>query len=248
MNNSSIGTKKESSLHRTLKFKYADGGTTEEEVSGFVADGINQNGEIIEVQTGSFGPLKKKIAAYAAKRKVIIIHPIIINKYIEVYDEDGNRLYRRKSPRKGSEWDLFNNLVYAPELALIPGLCIELALVDVVEKRKRDGKGSWRRKGISIKDKELCAWHGCRTLNYPADYRRFIPFTKNEEWTAVQFAKKAGIDTGLSKKTIYVLRKIKLAEKTGTKGRAWLYQASDISSASRLFSAKRSVTARKSSK
>lgn len=248
MNNPSIGKTAESSLHRALKFRYAAGGKTEEEVAGFVADGINRNGEFIEVQTGSFGPLKKKAKAFAALGKVIIIHPVIINKVIEVSDENGKKLYQRKSPRHGNEWDLFDKLVYAPELVLIPGLSIEIALVDVLEKRCRDGKGSWRRKGISIQDKELSAWHGCIRLACPADYRGFIPFTNKEEFTSAEFAKKAGINTGLSQKVLYVLHKINVLRRTGKKGRSWLYQPSAISSASRLFSAKRSVTARRSSR
>ena len=248
MKNSSIGTRGESSLHRFLKYRYSARGKTEEEVDGFIADGINQDGEIIEVQTGSFGPLKKKMPVFAALGSVNIIHPIIISKYIETFDENGKRLYRRKSPRRGSEWDLFNNLLYAPELVLIPGLCIELVMVDVIEKRVRDGKGSWHRKGASIQDRELCAWHGCRKLKGPADFRVFIPFAKDEEFTTAQLAQKAGIDTGLALKTINVLKKISVIQKTGTKGRAWLYQLSGMSSSSRLFSAKRSVTARRSSK
>ena len=248
MNNQSIGTTSESSLHKTLKFRYSGGGSTEEEVAGFVADGINPDGEIVEIQIGSFAPLKKKMAAFTSRAKVNIIHPIIIKKYIELYDKKGKLLYRRKSPRQGSEYDLFNNLLYAPELVLIPDLRIELALVDVLEKRIRDGKGSWRRKGASIKDRELAAWHGCLYLNSPADYHRFIPFADSEEFTAAQLAEKAGIDAGLAGKTVYVLKKINVIKKTGVTGRAWLYQLSIISSASRLCSAKRSVTARKSSK
>jgi hypothetical protein len=231
-----------------LKFRYAGAGSTEKEVAGFIADGVNQNGEFIEVQTGSFGPLKKKIAAFAALGRVTIIHPIVVNKYIELCDEKGKLLHRRKSPRHGCEWDLFYHLVHAPDLAAQPGLCIELALVDVTEKRINDGKGSWRRRGVSIQDRELAAWHGCLSLNCPADYRRFIPFADGEKFTAAQLARKTGIDAGLSRKTLYVLHKINVIQRTGKKGPAWLYQASAMSSSSRLFSAKRSVTARRSSK
>jgi hypothetical protein len=55
----SIGTRCESSLHRALKFSYA-GRRTEREVAGFVADGISAEGEFIEVQIGSFAPLRQK--------------------------------------------------------------------------------------------------------------------------------------------------------------------------------------------
>jgi hypothetical protein len=221
----SIGTRCESSLHRTLKFRYASGGETETAIAGFVADGVNRDGEFIEVQTGSFAPLKKKMSEFAALGRVKIIHPVIINTYIEVYDEGGKRLYRRKSPRHGSEWDLFDNLLYAPELPLIPGLRIELAVVDTLEKRIRDGKGSWRRRGISIVDREMSAWHGCLSLDTPGDYRRFIPFEETEQFTAACLAGRANIKAELARKTLYVLVRLGTVRRVGKKGRFWLYEA-----------------------
>ena len=221
--NNKIGTNTESSLHRALKFSYAEGGKTEEVVDGFIADGINTDGEYIEVQTGSFAPLKKKTASFAALGKVIIIHPIVINKYIENYSEDGELLYRRKSPKKGCEWDLFDKLMHAPELPLTANISVELAIVDVVEKRVSDGKGSWRRKGVSIKDRELSAWHSRLRLDCPADYRCFIPFKKGKEFTALMLAEKAGISQGLARKTVYVLNKMGVVSRTGKRDRSWLY-------------------------
>jgi len=56
---------------------------------------------------------------------------------------------------RGSPWSLFDALLHAPELPLNPAVAIEIVLADITEKRVRDGKGSWRRKGVSIKDREL---------------------------------------------------------------------------------------------
>ena len=154
-----IGTKKESSLHRSLKFRYSGStGTTETLAGSYVCDGQTSEGELIEVQTGSFGPLKEKVKALVSIGKVRIIHPIIAQKHIELYDSSGFLLRRRKSPRKGSAWDLFNALIYAPLLPLLKNLTIELAVVEIVEKRADDGKGSWRRKGVSITDRSLSVW------------------------------------------------------------------------------------------
>jgi len=218
----SIGTKHESSLHRELKFQYAgQDGQTEAEVAGFVADGINAEGEYIEVQTGSFGPLKKKAVAM---RRLKIIHPVIIAKYIEVYNKKGRLQYRRKSPRKGTPWDLFDVLVYAPDLALIPGLVIELALVDAAEQRVQDGKGSWRRRGVSIRDRRMLALHDRITLKKPSDYTRFIPFKKNEKFTSALLAQKAGISVNLARKTLYVLKKLKIVKNTEKQGNSLVYK------------------------
>jgi len=218
----SIGTNNESSLHRDLKFQYAGlDGKTETEVAGFVADCVNAKGEYIEIQTGSFAPLKKKALALNGRLKVI--HPVIITKYIEVYNKKGKKQYRRKSPRKGQQWDLFDVLVYAPELPNIQGLVIELVLVDVVEQRVQDGKGSWRRRGVSISDRQITATHDRITLKKPSDYLRFIPYKKNEKFTSALLAKKAGISVDLARKTLYVLTKLEIVKKTGKQGNSFIY-------------------------
>jgi hypothetical protein len=221
----SIGTKNETSLHRDLKFRYAGlGGETEAEVDGFVADGINAEGEYIEVQTGSFGPLKKKAAGLALQHRLRVIYPVIITKYIEVFNKKGRRLYRRKSPRKGSPWDLFDVLVYAPNLPLIPGLVIELALVDAAEQRVQDGKGSWRRRGISIHDRQMLTLHDTITLEKPSDYIRFIPFKMNEQFTSALLSQRVGIPVDLARKVLYVFVRLGLVEKTGKKRNALVYR------------------------
>jgi len=219
-----IGTKHESSLHRALKFSYAGLGQTETEVAGFVADGITAKGEFIEVQTGSFAPLKQKVPQLVKLGRLRIVYPVFIAKYIEVYDLKGKREYRRKSPRRGTPWDLFDALVYAPELPLTRGLAIELVLLDAAEQRVRDGKGSWRRKGLSIKDRQLLAVHERIRLNKPADYLRFIPFTPAEAFTSASLETRAGIRRELAQKTLYVLNRLGIIEKTGKERRLLVYQ------------------------
>jgi hypothetical protein len=219
-----IGTENESSLHRALKFQYAGkGGKTEVETGEFVADGIRKDGEYIEVQTGSFGPLKKKIKEFAALGHVRIIHPVAVTKTIEVYETDGKLHHRKKSPLHGTHWDIFDALLHAPELPLIRGVTIEIAMVDIIEKRVNDGKGARRRRGISIKDRELSAFHESILLSKPKDYLRFIPFKKNEQFTVSSHAEKAGIKSWMSGKVLYVLTKMKLIKRVGKKGNAWVY-------------------------
>jgi len=222
----SIGTWSESNLHRELKFSYAEPGQTEAEVDGFVADGVSADGEYIEVQTGSFAPLKQKAPALAARGGLRIVYPVIIAKYIEVFDAKGKRLYRRKSPRRGTPWDLFYALVYAPELPLISGLTIELALVDASERRIQDGKGSWRRQGVSVHGRSLLVLHERIPLKKPADYLRFVPFGKKEQFTSANLAEKAGIRIDLARKTLYVLTILGIVKKMGKQRNALVYRLS----------------------
>jgi hypothetical protein len=204
-------------------------------VGGFVADGVSARGELIEVQIGSFGPLRRKAPELAAHGRVRIVYPVIVAKFIEVFEpaksrsrgssspRTGKRLYRRKSPRRGNPWDLFDALLYAPELPLVPGVRIELALVDVIEKRLKDGKGSWRRKGVSIADRELAAWRETILLESPKDYLRFAPFAKNEQFTTAALAEQAGITATLARKTLYVLTKMGIVTRIGKKGNSLVY-------------------------
>ncbi|GHV78464.1 hypothetical protein AGMMS49944_02550 [Spirochaetia bacterium] len=220
-----IGTKREGSLHRALKFRYTGVmGNIEVNRGGYVCDGVSESGEMIEVQTGSFGPLKKKVPELLRLGPVRIVHPIIIRKSIETWDEAGVLLRSRKSPRKGSAWDLFKALIYAPELPLLPGLSLELALLDVLEKRILDGKGSWRRKGASIADKSVTEYHETMVFTAPRDYRYFLPFKARENFTVRGLAEKAGIPAAVAGKTLYVLTRIGLAKRVGKEGNAWVYR------------------------
>jgi hypothetical protein len=222
---SRIGTEKESSLHRALKFRYTGPeGQRETLVGSYVCDGTTDEGEIIEVQTGSFGAFREKIKNLAATGRVRIVHPVAVQKYIELYDSNDCLIRRRKSPGKNGAWHLFKVLLYAPELPLLPNLTIEIALVDILERRKDDGKGSWRRKGVSIVDKTLAGWHGSIVLSKPDDYRRFVPFDRTEEFTVKDLAAKAGINATLARKCLYVLSKLGLVKKTGKQGNAIIYK------------------------
>jgi len=224
MANPYIGTKNESELHRSLKFHYSGyDGTTEAVIGGYICDVQTSSGEIIEVQIGSFGPLKQKVKFLIENGKVRIIHPIVVEKYIELYDKDGKLIHRRKSPRSGGVWDLFKALVYAPELPLLPRLTVELAFVDIVEKRIDDGFGSWRRKGISIAGRSLGACRQSLVLKKPRDYYIFIPFKRKEPFTVRNLALAAGISASIARKTVYVLLRMGLLEKAGKQGNAIVY-------------------------
>jgi hypothetical protein len=220
-----IGTEREGSIHRALKFRYSGaGGQTEVIRGGYVCDGITKDGDMIEVQTGSFGPLKNKIPRLLLQGPVRLIHPIILRKTIETRDDRGVFLRRRLSPRKGTAWDLFDALIHAPELPLLRGLSVELALVDVLEIRVLDGKGSWRRRGASIADRSITEYHETMTFNAPRDYRFFLPVKAGEPFTTKSLGEKAGIRPETARKALYVLTRIGLAERLGKAGNAYVYQ------------------------
>ena len=221
--NHSIGIENESSLHHSLKVYYAQPGKTETTMEGYVCDAIGSAGEVIEIQTGNFGALKKKIPILAKSGKVRIIYPVIVKKTLELYDIKGKLLNRRKSPKKGVVWDIFNELVYAPELLKLKGLTIEIIYVDAIERRRKDGKGSWRRKGISIEDKILENRREGIALKQKADWKRhFLPIKK--QCSSKTLAIAAQISTETARKAIYTMEKAGFLKKLHKEGRFWIYK------------------------
>jgi hypothetical protein len=217
-----IGTRNESSLHRALKRRYAGDGDVERERGGFVCDAVEPGGRAVEIQTGSFAALKKKIPALVKEGPVLLVYPAIITKYIELYDKEGALIRRKKSPKKGCPWDIFEELIYAPAFVGLKGLTVEIALVDVTERRVDDGKGSWTRKGVSIIDRSLDAWRESIVLAKKRDWKRFLPV--KGEFTVKDLAAAAAVRADLARKALYVFCKAGWVEKAGKAGKAWVYR------------------------
>jgi len=220
--NLKIGMENESSLHRSLKFRYALPGKTETERAGFICDAIGSENEAVEVQTGNFGALKKKLPALLKEGKVRLVYPVVVNKTIELYDNEGNLIHRKKSPKKGKAWDIFNELIYAPALVGMRGLIMEIMLVNAIERRRNDGKGSYHRKGISIEDRILENTIESIILKKKGDWQRFLPL--KGEITKKNLAAAARIQIFLAQRTLYVLEKAGIVKKIGKQARSWVYQ------------------------
>ncbi len=72
-----IGVMREGPLHAALKAWLArPGDRLEVPVDGFVIDLVRADGELVEIQTGSFSPLRSKMDALLDGYRVRIVHPI----------------------------------------------------------------------------------------------------------------------------------------------------------------------------
>ena len=167
-----IGTYQEKSLHAALKDWYAaPGDLAEQPVDGYVVDLVRGN-ELIEIQTRNFSALKRKLATLLQHHSVRLVHPIPARKWIVRLDRDGATvLSRRRSPKRGTLLDVFDELVSIPHLVAHPRFALEVLLVAVEETRQQDGRGSWRRRGWSIHDQNSSAW----SANTPSAVRRTSP-------------------------------------------------------------------------
>jgi hypothetical protein len=175
-----IGTLRERSLHARLKRLYAEPGDRVEEKVGEYWVDIRRGEEVIEIQTGNFGGMKRKVAALLESRPVRVVHPVAAEKWITRLSADGATVVaRRKSPKRGTVYDLFDELVSFPHFFLNPRFSIEVVLVKEEELRCEDGRGSWRRKGTSIRDHRLLDVAGIHVFRGPGDFLKVLP----EGWT-----------------------------------------------------------------
>jgi hypothetical protein len=222
-----IGTLGEKSLHAALKDRYAQcGGLIESEVEGFHIDIIRPD-LLIEIQTAHFFSLKRKITRLVKHYPLRLVHPIAQEKWIVRMAPDSETpLSRRKSPQKGNLFYLFLELVSIPDLIRNPNFSIEVLLIQEEEIRCQDGKGSWRRKGLSIVDRRLIDILSRHLFTRPSDFLSLIPSDLKEPYSTQELAEGIGQPRWLAQKMAYCLRIMGVLEIAGKNGNAFLYASS----------------------
>jgi hypothetical protein len=220
-----IGTLNEGSLHAALKEWYAQPGDRfEVSVGGFVVD-IVRGDLLIEIQTGNFSSIKRKMRALVQDHPVRLVYPIAREKWIVRLAKDGSGdvLGRRKSPKRGAIEHLFEELVRLPKLLANPNLALEVLFTQEEEIRCYDGKRAWRRRGWVIQERRLLDVVDRRLFETPPDLASLIPSNLAEPWTTADLAAATGQPLWLARKMAYCLRKMGAVEAVGKQGNAILY-------------------------
>ena len=219
----SIGELRERSLHAELKRWYAEpGDRAEVPFDGFVID-LVRGDTLIEIQTRSFTKLARKLTRLVRGNRVRLVFPIARRKWIVTSGADGTVLRRRASPKRGAYRDLFAELIRIPHLVGHPNFTLEVLLVEVEELRCADGLGSWRRRGISIRDTRLLEVCDRRRFDTAADFARLLPPHLEEPFTNRTLAASAAMPASLAGMTTYTLRRIGAIELVGRRNRAHLF-------------------------
>ena len=215
----------EYSLHSQVKAWYSILGdeievTVEE---GYIIDIIRKN-MLIEIQTRNFSSIKKKLRKLLENNRIRLIYPIAKIKWLVYVNNNGVLIRKRKSPKKGKIVDLFYELVFITEFVKNENFSFEILLIEEEEERCNDGKGSWRRRGISIRDRKLLRVFESVLFENRQSYHRFLPFKKNEIFTNRLLSNKLGVSLRLARKISYCLRKMKLIELYCRRKKQYLYK------------------------
>lgn len=223
---SPIGMLNEKPLHAALKQWYArPGDRIEVSVDGFVVDIVRGN-LLIEVQTGGFSSIKRKMHALSALHPVRLVYPISREKWIVRLAKNGGRILgRRRSTRRGTPEQLFEELVSFPTLMAHPNFSLEVLFVHEEEVRCRDTKRRWRRGGWVTKERRLLDVVDRLVLHGPDDLLPFIPPELAEPWSTADLSAATGRPRWLAQKIVYCLRESGGIRVVGKKGNALLYAA-----------------------
>ena len=145
----------EYSLHAGIKEWYSVlGGQVEVKVDDFIVD-VLKDGLLIEIQTRNLSAIKKKLGKLLLANQVRLVYPIARVKWIVYVSNSGEFVRKRRSPKKGKIIDLFIEMLHLSDLINDKNFSFEVFLIEEEELRCDDGKGSWRRRGVSIKDRKL---------------------------------------------------------------------------------------------
>lgn len=198
-----FSTLNESNLHHSLKILYSEiyEGKTEVEQDGYIYDIVSKNGNIIEIQTRNLSKLLDKIQYTIHKgHKIKVVHPLVITKIIKTYDEEGNLVSSKKSPKKGNIYDIFKEITGLCPILLNPNFSLEIVEVEMIEERRKtsepvQSKNKKRRyKQDWLKtNKYLENIQNTRRFNSKEDYFALLPSSLTEEFTVKD------LKTGLEK-------------------------------------------------
>ncbi len=219
-----VGTLNESSLHRELKKIYKNSGDElEVKVGKHLIDIVREN-LLVEIQIKNFSAIRSKLEHLLQNHRVLLVHPIIRDKWILSVDLKTNQVMRRNlSPKHCTFENIFEELIRIPHLISHPNLIIELVLIQAEEIRVNDGQGSWRRGGWSNIDIKLIKILERRVFSNSKHFLALLPEDLNVPFTNRNLAIYLKKPIKLASMTTYSLRKMGLIEVVGKKERSLLF-------------------------
>lgn len=221
---SGIGVLREGPLHAALKEALVQpGDRVEVAVGRFVIDLVRADGELVEIQTGGFGPLGPKLDALLDEHRVRIVHPVAAERRIVRVDAEGEVLSARRSPKRAGVTEVFDRLVTFPSLLAHPNLTLEVVLLredhvrgpEPVKVRRRTRDPGERRLVDILEHVELGG---------PADVLAALPQLPDEPFSTRELGDLLGARRVLAQRIVYCLRHLDVLEPAGRRARTPLYR------------------------
>lgn len=184
------------------------------------------DGRIIEIQTGSFGPLRSKLLRLLDAHPITLVHPIARDRYIvRVSDDPALPSKRRMSPKHGSAFDVFPALVSIPTLLAHPNLTLEVVMIieEDVRAPSERRRGRWRRDWTRVERRlvDVVETHAIASM---ADLFALVDARLPETFTTNDIAAAMQSSRGLAQQAAYCFREGGVSEICGKDGNALVYR------------------------
>jgi hypothetical protein len=219
---SRVGELREGALHAALKRWLArPGDRLEVPVDGYVIDLVRSSGELVEVQTGGFSPLRPKLDALLDRHFIRIVHPVAAERRIVRVDSDGTVLSHRRSPLHPGASAVFDGLVSFPTLLSHPHFSVEVLLCredHVRAAAPRRGRRFLRDPG----ERRLVEVLSRVELARASDVLALVP-ALDGPFSTRDLAAAMEAPLALAQRAAACLRALALVDPAGTRGRAPLY-------------------------
>jgi hypothetical protein len=218
-----LGTYREQHLHAALKEWYREeGDIVEAGVEGFVVDLVREQ-QLIEIQTGGFSSMRRKLDALLDHHPIHIVHPIAAEKWIRKIDESGAEVSCRRSPKRGIAADVCSELTSFPSLLSHPNLSLEVLLVQEEEVRRPDPT-AWRKKGWRVAERRLVGILERVRFDEPDDLLMLLPGDLPDPFTTADLARALGRTRHAARGVAYCLREAGLLEVAGRSKAGYEYR------------------------
>jgi len=218
-----IGTLNEGQLHAQLKQWYRrPGDLLEQPVDRYVID-IVRGEALIEIQTGGFTPLRRKLNRLLDSHRVRLVAPVALTRQIVRLSPAGEVLSSRRSPLRGRPQDVFARLVSIPALMAHPRFELELLLTHEQEHRRHQPGHAHRRHGWIVTGRSLISVEKTLLLRAPEDAASLLP-PMPELFDTAELAAAEQCTRRLAQQITYCLRAMGTLQPHGRRGRATIYR------------------------
>ena len=175
----------------------------------------------MEIQTKGFGKLRPKLDRLLPEHRVLVVHPVAIERRVVRVDAEGEVVSARRSPKRDGPHAIFDELVFLPQAITRKGLAFEVALTreDVVhgppDGKKRRRRPAGRRHLVEVVDHAR--------FDSPRQLAALLPAELDEPFAVRDIATALRVPVLRAQRCAYVLRELGLLVPAGKRGRAPLY-------------------------
>ena len=218
---------REGPLHAAVKAALAEpGDRLEVPVGRFVIDLVRADGELVEVQTGGFGALGRKLDALLDEHRFRVVYPVAAERRIVRVDARGEVVGVRRSPKRQTAVAVFDELVAFPSLLTHPNLTLDVLLLSEDHIRRPQPvttRGRTRDPG----ERRMVELLDRVALRNSRDILAALPELPVEPFSTRDLAVRLRCSTRLAQRTLYCLRTIGIVEPAGKRGHAPLHVLTD---------------------